>query len=135
MTSSMKGWSSEAGLMTSKGKKSALLWRRGLLSSYCVPHSCFENQPPHSSKNIIFFFKSQGNVDAQFPSPFPGVAQAHYPQFPCAHRRTGTHLFLLFLCMVHAVFAFQIIYNMGSDMQYLTHYRFLYVESSRSKFW
>lgn len=135
MTSSMKGWSSEAGLMTSKGKKSALLWKSGLFSSYCVPHSCFENQPPRSSKNITFFFKSQGTVDTQFPSPFLGIAQARYPQFPCAHGRTGTHLFLLFLRMVHAVFAFQIIYNTGSDMQYLTHYRFLYTESSRSKFW
>lgn len=43
MTSSMKGWYSEALLMTSKDKKYALLWKSSFFSSCCVPCFRFEN--------------------------------------------------------------------------------------------
>lgn len=43
MNSSMKGWYSEAHLMTSKDKKYALLWKRSFFSQATVPCFCFEN--------------------------------------------------------------------------------------------
>lgn len=124
MTFSMKGWSSEALLMTSKGKKicSALEKQSSLKLLY---PTFLVLKTSHPVRLRTSPFSSNQKEIQMHSSLLPLQTQLRFAilNFPIHMEELAAidhHLFLLFLHKVHAVFVFQIIYNMGNNMQYLT---------------